>query len=174
MTIQKASEPELLGAAITGMRAALLNREALLADFARKQEIEDVRDDTIHPLSLYIDFCNYLETRLGMYAFLRLGRKMGAAVIATSFPKEIRSVADAIAFVQVAHEQFCRPVVGAFEVSEQSPGSLVVRYTAPYNCLLQEGLFYEVALRHGAPTATVTHKVCRRKDAAACLYEIKY
>jgi predicted hydrocarbon binding protein len=174
MSSQNPPDPEFLGAAVNGLVGALLNRDALLADFSRKDELVGLRDDTLHPLSLYLDFCNYLETRLGMYAFLRLGRKMGAAVIATSFPKEISSVAEATAFVNVAHQQFCRPVVGAFEVTEESPGRLVVRYTAPYNCLLQEGLFYEVALRYGAPGATVTHSACRRKGADACRYEITY
>jgi hypothetical protein len=173
MTAQT-SEPEFLGAAITGIRAALLNRDALLADFSRRVEVEAVHDETLHPLSLYLDFCNYLESRLGMYAFLRLGRKMGAAVIATSFPKDIKNVAEAIAFIQVAHTQFCRPVVGAFEAIEKGPGALHVRYTAPYNCLLQEGLFYEVAIRYGAPNATVTHAACRRKGEGACRYEISY
>lgn len=174
MSAENPSEPELLGAAINSIVGALLNREALLADFSRKDELVGLRDDTFHPLSLYLDFCNYLETRLGLYAFLRLGRKLGAVVIATSFPKDMPSVAEAIAFINVAHQQFCRPVVGAFEVTEESPGRRVVRYTAPYHCLLQEGIFYEVATRYGAPGATVTQAACRRKGADACRYEITY
>jgi hypothetical protein len=174
MSQQSSSEPDLLGAGVNGIMAALLNRDALLADFSRKQELVGLKDDTRHPLSLYLDFCNYLEQRMGMYAFLRLGRKMGATVIATAFPSTITSVAEAIAHIDVAHHHYCRPVVGAFELIGQSPGSLLVRYTAPYNCLLQEGLFYEVAIRYGAPSATVTHLACKRKGADACQYEIKY
>lgn len=99
---------------------------------------------------------------------------MAAAVMDTSFPPDVKSVEDAIAQVDGAHRVFCKPLVGAFEVVERSPGRVVVDYTAPYNCVLQEGLFYEVALRYGASNATVLHATCRRKGEPACRFEIKF
>jgi hypothetical protein len=168
------SETQFLGAAINGVVNALLNRDALLADFPRRHELAAIKNDAYHPLSLYIDFCNYLEARLGMYAFLRLGRKLGAAVMAASFPPELGTVEEAIAHINVAHKIFCRPVVGAFEPCERGPRMIELRYTAPYNCILQEGLFYEVAIRYGAANSTVNHVECRRRGAEACRYEIKY
>lgn len=163
-----------MGACINGAVAAIPRREAMLADFPRREELASVQDHEYYPLSLYIELCDYLEARLGTYAFLRVGRKMAAAVVATAFPPTIRRVEDAVAEIDAAHRLFCRPVIGAFEIAKRDPGSITVRYTAPYNCMLQEGLFYEVALRFGAESATVTHSQCRRKGAEACLFEVKY
>jgi hypothetical protein len=169
-------EPEtiMLGAACNGVVRALLNRDTLLADFPRRAELEGVQDREFYPLSLYLELCDYLENRVGMYAWLRVGRRMAIAVMDTAFPAGLKTVEEAIAQIDGAHKVFCKPVVGAFELAERKPGKLTVRYTAPYNCTLQEGLFYEVALRYGAADAAVTHVECRRKGAAACRFDIKY
>lgn len=174
MLPQELSEVKLLGAAINGILAALLNRDALLADFNRRHEIQNIPSDGYHPISLYLEFCDYLEARLGVYAFLRLGRKVGSAVMDATFPPGLKDVEAAVSQIDIAHRIFCRPVIGAFEIMARKPGMLTVRNTAPYNCTLQEGLFYEVAIRYGAPNASVHHAACRRKGADACRYEIKY
>ncbi len=174
MSPQDLTNVKMLGAAANGVLAALLNRDTLIADFPRRKELQGLKNDELYPVSLYIDLTNYVEERVGTYAFLRLGRKLGKVVMETSFPSTLKTVEEAIDFIQVAHEQFCRPVVGAFEVTERKPGALVMRYTAPYNCTLQEGLFYEIALRYGADNATVTHSACRRHGGDACRFEIKY
>lgn len=164
----------LMGAALNGVVAALLNRDTLLADFPRRAEVASVEDQDYHPLSLYLELCDYLENRLGVYAWLRVGRRMGVTVMNTAFPPGLQTVEEAIAQIDGAHRIFARPVIGAFELTQRTPGNLVLRNTAPYNCTLQEGLFYEVALRYGAANAAVNHVACRRKGAEACLYEIKY
>jgi len=169
-----ADATRILGASVNSVVQALLNRDAILADFSRASELHGVQDRDYHPLSLYLDLCDYLEARLGQYAFLRVGRRMAITVMDTAFPLGLHTVEDAIAAIDAAHQLFCRPVVGAFEVRERSPGRTVLRYTAPYNCTLQEGLFYEVALRYGAADATVEHSECRRQGADACRFEIRH
>jgi hypothetical protein len=164
----------MMGAAAKGIVHTLLNRDAVLADFPRLAELEAVKDREFHPLSLYLDLCDYLEARLGMYAWLRVGRRMGVVVMDTAFPPGLKTVEQAIAAIDAAHQIYCRPVLGAFDLVDRTPGRLVLRYTAPYNCTLQEGLFYEVALRYGAASATVTHEACRRRGADACRFEIRY
>ena len=163
-----------MGAITNAIVAALLNRDTLLADFPRRHELSGIEDRAYYPLSIYLDLCDYLENRLGMYAWLRVGRRMAAAVMATAFPPTLKTVEDAIAEIDAAHRIFCRPPIGAFELVQRAQGRLAVRYTAPYNCTLQEGLFYEVALRYGAADAAVTHVECRRKGHDACLFEIRY
>ncbi len=168
-----AGEPMLRGATAKAVVAAVLNRDTLLADFPRREELEKLEDREFYPLSLYLELCDYLETRLGTYAWLRVGRRMATAVMDQAFPKGL-NVEEAIAQIDAAHEYFCSPLVGAFELVERAQGRLVVHYTAPYNCTLQEGLFYEVAIRHGAPGATVIHTDCRRTNGKACRFEISY
>jgi hypothetical protein len=163
-----------LGVAFNGVVTALLNRDTILADFPRREELAAVKDQEFYPISLFLELCDYLENRLGMYAWLRVGRRMGVNIMNASFPPDIKTVEDAIAQIQVAHQMFLRPAVGAFDLTQRTPGQLVLRYTAPYSCTLQEGLFYEVAIRYGAANAAVNHVECRRKGAEACLFEIKY
>jgi hypothetical protein len=167
-------DPMLMGAAVRGVMDALLNRDTVLAEFPRREELAKVDPSEFYPLSLYTELCDYLESRLGTYAFLRVGRKMAGAVMETAFPPDLKTVDDAIAQIDGAHKVFCRPLVGAFDLEDRSPGKLTVRYTAPYNCVLQEGLFYEVAIRYGAPNASVVHSACRRKGEKACRFDIKY
>src|SRR5688572_11831147 len=169
-----ATEPLMMGAATNAVVRALLNPDVVLADFPRRDELPDVRDGRSYPLSLYLELCDYLEARLGVYAFLRVGRRMAVTVMDTAFPPGLKTVEDAIAAIDAAHKLFCRPVVGAFDVVLRSPGRIALRYTAPYNCTLQEGLFYEVARRYGAADATVEHSECRRRGAPACRFEIRH
>src|SRR5262249_27127193 len=119
----------LMGAALNGIVAALLNRDTLLADFPRRQELASVKDAEFHPTSLYIELCDYLENRLGVYAWLRLGKRMGVSVIDTAFPPGIKTVEEAIAQIDAAHRIFARPPVGAFELTQRTPGHLLLRYT---------------------------------------------
>lgn len=163
-----------LGAATNSIVAAVLNRDTVLADFPRRDELSGIKDDALYPLSLSIELSDYLENRLGVYAWLRVGRRMASAIIETAFPPTLKTVEEAVAAIDAAHRLFCRPPIGAFELVDRAPGRLTVRYTAPYNCTLQEGLFYGVALRYGAADAAVTHLECRRKGSDACLFEIRY
>ncbi|MCA9690425.1 MAG: hypothetical protein R3A51_23495 [Nannocystaceae bacterium] len=164
----------ILGASTNAVVAALLNRDALLADFPRKDELAGLEDREYYPLAIYLELCDYLEQRLGMYAFLRVGRRMAIAVMDTAFPPTLQTIEEAVAEIHAAHQLFCKPTVGAFEIAASAPGRIAVRYTAPYNCILQEGLFYEVALRYGASDATVAHAECRRRGHDACRFEIRY
>lgn len=167
-------ETKILGNAINSIVVSLLNRDALLADFSRRDDLAGLENHVYYPLSLYRDLCEYLEQRLGMYAFLRVGRRIGAGVIATAFPPSVSSVEDALAQLDAAHQVFCRPVVGSIDLLHRAPGHLTIRDTSPYNCTVEEGVLYEMAIRYGAPQATVTHAQCRRKGADACHYEIRF
>ncbi|NVB41048.1 hypothetical protein G6O69_24620 [Pseudenhygromyxa sp. WMMC2535] len=164
----------MLGSISLAIIDALHNRDALLADFPRRHELDKIEPDQPYPLSFYLELCDYLEQRLGVYAFMRAGRRMAKVVMDTTFPPEIETIPDAIAHAQVGHESLCKPAIGKFELVESRPGFVAVRYTASFNCILQEGLFYEVALRYGAEDASVAHAECRRKGADACRFEIRY
>ena len=163
-----------MGSITNAIVNALHNRDTVLADFPRRDELTGLQDSAFYPLSIYLDLCDFLEDRLGVYAFLRVGRRMARVVMDAAFPPTLKTVAEAIAELHMAHVLFCKPVIGAIAVVDPTPGRLAVRYTAPYNCTLQEGLFYEVALRYGADGATVSHAECRRKGLDACRFEIRY
>ena len=96
-----------------------------------------------------------------------------AALLAVESAQDER-IEEAVAEIHAAQQLFCKPTVGAFEIAASAPARIAVRYTAPYNCILQEGLFYEVALRYGASDATVAHAECRRRGHDACRFEIRY
>lgn len=172
--MQALTDVTMLGAAPRSVLAALLNRDTILADFPRKEELINIDAAAFYPIALYLELCSYLEERLGTYAFLRLGRKMGAAVMDRAFDTDAKTFDEAVAQIEGAHKLFCKPVVGGFQIVTREPGKIALDCTTPYNCVLQEGMFYEIAIRYGAPNATVTHASCRRRGAAACRFDVKY
>lgn len=129
-----------------------------------------------YPLADYLDLVDFLEDTLSdRNRFLELGRVLGRAVIQDYFSgMDLDSVNAAIGAVQAAHEACCRPAQGGFEVLRETKRSVDVRYTAPYNCLLQEGLFLEIAAAYGGRVPFVQQKACRRDGDDACIYEIRY
>ncbi|MCB9537305.1 MAG: hypothetical protein H6704_13715 [Myxococcales bacterium] len=168
-------EVKLLGVTINTVVRALSDPDVLLEDFPRRAELAQVKDDAYYPVSLYVELTDFLEDGFGWGAMLRHGREVGRTVVDVSLSKmPIRSVREAIEAVQAAHEHFCQPVEGAFEVTRAEAGMLWVRYSAPYNCVLQEGLLMEVAARYGAGRPLVAHERCRRHGAEACIFRIKY
>lgn len=168
-------EVKLLGVTINTVVHALSDADVLLEDFPRRAELATVKDDAFYPVSLYVELTDFLEEGFGWGAMLRHGRAVGRTIIDVSLSKmDIGSVREAIEAVQTAHTHFCRPVEGAFEVTRAEAGMLWVRYTAPYNCVLQEGLLMEVAAQYGAGRALVAHERCRRQGAEACIFRIKY
>ena len=167
-------DTKAVGAITNAIIEALLNRDAVLADFPRRTELQDLEDDVFYSLSIYLELCDYLEERLGRYAFLRIGRRMALAVMDSTFPPSLQTVEEAVAQINAAHEMVCKPALGGFDIIDANAAGLSVHYTAPYNCTLQEGAFYELALRYGASNATVTHAKCRRKGRDACQFDIQY
>ncbi len=168
-------EVTFLGVTINTVVRALSDPDVLLEDFPRRAELAQVKDDGYYPVSLYVELTDFLEAGFGWGAMLRHGRAVGRTVIDVSLSNlPITGVREAIEAVQTAHTHFCRQVEGAFEITRAEPGMLWVRYTAPYNCVLQEGLLMEVAARYGAGRALAAHERCRRHGAEACIFRIKY
>jgi predicted hydrocarbon binding protein len=167
-------EPELMGAAISGAYAYIPQREIILRDFTRKAELEEVQDDQFYPLSLYTDMIDFLDEKFKSDIVLEnIGKAVGESVIETALePLNLDSVKSAVDAIQKAHEMFCKPVEGSFKLIEEQDRFLRIRYTAPYNCVLQEGLIFVITRRYGGPGALVRHVECRRRGAAACIYEL--
>jgi predicted hydrocarbon binding protein len=168
-------EATLLGGAIAGVIKAMLSPDAVLRDFPRYEECKAVIPDRPYPLSLYLELVGFLHKKLSRQVIFKIGRSVAREVIRVALSEaELKTPAQAIAAIQKAHEFFCKPVLGEFRVTEEVPHRLRVRYTAPYDCVLQEGLFYEFAITYGGGIVNVEHLECRRSGANACVYEIKY
>lgn len=167
------SEPQLLGFALNSVLAGLPDAKVIFGKFARRDELTDIVDEELYPVSLYVETTDHVESMFGRGAMLSLGKKVGEMVVRVSLePMNLTSVRDAIHAVQGAHEQFCHPTVGSFEVTEEDDRSLILRYTAPYNCVLQEGLFYAISKHYGGRMPVVKHLSCRRDSGDHCLYSI--
>ena len=92
----------------------------------------------------------------------------------TAFPENINSLREAIEQIQKAHELFCKPVKGEFCIIEDKKGLIRIKYTAPYNCILQEGLLTEIAEKYSGNFPKILHPECRRNGKSACIIEIKW
>jgi predicted hydrocarbon binding protein len=163
-----------MGAAINGVVNALTADNIVFKDFPRSNELKKVEDSKYYPLDLYLALVDYLEEKFSPTVLFMLGESVGRAVIDTSFPPDLKSVVEALDLLQKAHEQFCKPVEGEFRVIEDREGVVKLRYTAPYNCILQEGLLSEIARNYGGRFPSVSHVECRRDGKEACIYEMKY
>ncbi len=167
---------QLLGACTVAVREHIPHWKTIFSDFPRLKELVNVRDDEFYPLNLYLDTVQFVEDTfrddIVMYQF---GRDVGKSVIQASLAKlSLHSVGDAVRAVQSAHEYFCRPVRGAFAVTDEGPGFARVNYTAPYHCVLQEGLLHEIAAAYGGADVTVEQKRCRRRGDPACLFALNW
>lgn len=166
-------QPTILGAAITTVRDAVAQFEIIFSDFPRLAEVRDARPDEHYPVDLYVEMTNYMEAQFGYGSMLRLGKQLGQAIVDISLSQlPITTVRDAVAAIQGAHEHWCTPPVGAFEIVAESADRLTLKYTAPYNCVLQEGLFQAVTTHYGTTLPLVTHKTCRRDGGDHCLFKI--
>jgi hypothetical protein len=168
------AEATILGPVINAVKANVSNFEVIFQDFARYEEVLDVADDTRYPMSLYVEMVDYMEARYGYGAMLKLGKAVGQTVIDVSLSKlPIKNFSDAIHAVQSAHEFFCEPTIGAFKIIRDDPRLILVEYSAPYNCRLQEGLFATLAKTCGGDVIPIiTQQRCRREGAPTCIYQI--
>jgi hypothetical protein len=145
----------------------------VLRDFPRYDEVMAIDPAKFYPLDLYVDLVEFINRKLSRQVILKIGRSVAREVIRESLSKmNLRNAGEAIRAVQQAHEHFCRPAVGEFRVTSETGTAIVVRYTAPYDCVLQEGLFLEIALAYGNSLANIEHRECRRRGAQACVYQI--
>ncbi len=166
-------DASIMGAAILGVKESLIS-PSILREFSRLAELEQVTPSGFYPLSLYLELVDYLSARLNKAVVLKMGRRVGQNIIETSLSKlSIANAAEAIQAIDAAHEQFCSPKLGSFEVVDKSENALTVVNTTPYECVLQEGLFSAVAEQYGRRPA-VEHVACRHNGAPACRYRIEF
>jgi predicted hydrocarbon binding protein len=169
------SDTTLLGGAIVGVIKAMLSPDVVLRDFPRYQECKAILPDKPYSLDLYLELVDFIHTRLNRQVIFKMGRSVAREVISVSLSEaNLKTPSQAIAAIQKAHEFFCNPVVGEFKITEETLGLIRLRYTAPYDCVLQEGLFYEFAMTYGGSSVSIEHNTCRKTGAPACLFEIKY
>ncbi|MEW6351274.1 MAG: hypothetical protein AB1646_19645 [Thermodesulfobacteriota bacterium] len=169
-------DTQLLGACTVAVREHIPHWRTIFSGFRRVQELVKVKEDEFYPLDLYLDTVQFVENtfrdNIVMYQF---GRDVGKSVIEASLAKlRLNSVGDAIRAIQSAHEFFCRPVKGAFEVIEEGAGYAKVKYTAPYHCVLQEGLFHEIAIAYGGADVAVEQRKCVRRGDQVCLFVLNW
>jgi predicted hydrocarbon binding protein len=166
----------IMGAAINAVVNSLSDPSLIFKDYPEYDQIKSVSNEKFYPINLYVDMTNYLEEKFNdKITFLKLGKTVGRTVIETSLSKmNLTSVKEAIHALQKAHEQFCQPVKGEFKVISETERAIILKYTAPYNCVLQEGLLREIAGEYGGKFPLVIHKECRREGKSACIFEIKY
>jgi predicted hydrocarbon binding protein len=170
----------LVGAIIDRLTALLPNNVARLDDFPRIEELEAIEGSKFYPVSLFVDLAAYVEARLdSREEMLNLGRSFGSAIIGRYLGQmKIHSVDEAIKELNDIYQAWSRNVYGAWEIQKRlSAGNrqtLVISYTWPYNCALQEGILLEIARVFGGLFPEVTHSQCMRDGDPQCVYELSW
>ncbi len=167
---------QLMGIAINSVVKSLSSPKLFLENFQNYKEVMEIDNQKYYPLSLYLDLVTFIEkkTNSNSSVMLKLGRAVGKSIIETAFPSNISSVKEAVEQIQKAHELFCKPVTGKFFVIEEKKGFIRIKYTAPYNCILQEGLLLEIVTKYGGKLPKISHSECMLDGKNACVFEIKW
>ncbi len=168
-------EPKIRGEVIRAVIDGLVSPAMSLQDFPRAAEALSVQDGEFYPVKLYNELTDFLEAKYSPTVFRSLGRSIGRMLLDRFLlPRGVQSLHEAASLMQATHQAFALPPEGEFKVVAEREGYLAIRYTCPYNCVLQEGLFFEGARRFGGLVVHVHHSKCRRRGDDHCLFEMEY
>lgn len=151
-----------------------------LDEFQRIHELQGIEESEFYPVSLYMDLAAFAETRLdSRESIIHLGRSIGRDIMDQYICSEnVSSVQGAIDELNRVHGEFSKNVYGAWtiveKIDEGSRRSLIIEYSLPYNCALNEGVLLEFAKVFGGQLPEAHHSQCMRDGEPHCVYKLSW
>jgi hypothetical protein len=129
-----------------------------------------IKPDGWYPIELLIELMDRVETKLGRYALMKMGRVLfklsheGKAPIASG--RDVVYGADAM-----YHAANRGDDIGGWRVITFEPDRAVLEKTTPHHCAMEEGLLLQAFASVGAPSV-ITQERCIRDGAPLCEFLI--
>ena len=151
-----------------------VSRETFSAPlFEMATDLDPIQPSAMVPISLYNEMCTWIESNLGSSNLRRAGELIGnraydqmlsdPSMSSTPSPLEMMQQ-----LVRVASEMIQDPLGRGWKILEEGPGSIVMRRTQSFNCVLQEGLLQSLIQRCDVTLVSVRHLTCVRDGAEFC------
>ena len=131
------------------------------------------------PMQLYDDMCQWIEVNIGKASVSTAGRAIGSraydymiqtkAISESPTPLEILKGLKKAASVMIQD-----PMGREWEIMEANEGSITIRRTQTFNCILQEGLLKSLIMRAEVMVPQAEHVACVREGAEFCDYKVTW
>jgi predicted hydrocarbon binding protein len=147
--------------------------------FEMATDLDPKQPAAMVPISLYNEMCNWIETNLGSSNLRRAGELIGDRAYAQmvsdpsmdSSPGPLEMMNQ---LVKVASDMIQDPLGRGWEILEAIPGSIVMRRTQSFNCILQEGLLQSLVQRCNVTLVSVQQITCVRDGAEFCDFGVTW
>jgi hypothetical protein len=152
------------------VRILKLPEQVLGVDEARK--LARLDPDGWYPIEWMHKLTEQMETELGYYGLLRMGRTLFETSHKERTVTEIRSARDLVYALddmyRVKNRGGC---IGGWKVCKFEAGYVELEKTTPHHCVMEQGLVAAALAAVGCPV-NVTQLACFRQGGDACLFAI--
>ena len=142
---------ETIGSDILAVLDALHLPEDILGP-EMVEKLRQVKPAGWYPASWLIDSSEVLDSRVGRFSLLRVGRKVYKASHQTRMQKEARSPRDIVYGIDAMYRRVNRGKdIGSWQVLSFSPGRAELEKTTPHHCFIAQGILLRVLADTGVP-----------------------
>jgi hypothetical protein len=128
--------------------------------------------DGWYPIEWLLDLMEKVDTELGQYGLLQMGRRLFALSHEERLVKIARSAADVIYGIDGMYHHANRGSgIGGWKVIRFDPGYAELEKNTPHHCVMEQGILSGALAAVKCP-GIVSQKQCFRQGADACLYVI--
>jgi hypothetical protein len=162
---------ETLGSDILAVHRILKLPEQVLGA-EESQRIASIDPEQWYPIEWLLDLMEKVETLLGHYGLLRMGR----TIFDLSAKEHVVSVAHSARDILYAMDGLYRHVnrgtsIGGWRVLRFEAGYAELEKTTPHHCVMEQGILAAALTAVGCP-GTVAQSECFRKGAPACIFTV--
>lgn len=162
---------ETIGSDILAVLRALHLPEDILGQ-EMVEKLRQIKPGGWYPASWLIDLGEVLDSRVGRFSLLRVGRQVYKASHQARMQKDARSPRDIIYGIDAMYRRVNRGKdIGSWRVVSFSPGRAELEKTTPHHCYIAQGILLEALADTGVPVV-IEQPMCIREGADACTYVV--
>ena len=131
-----------------------------------------VKADDWYPIGWLIDLMEQLDSRIGQYGLLRMGRTIFKNAHEATARERLHSARDIVYALDKLYRGSNRGTdIGGWRVLKFEPGYCELEKNTPHHCLMEQGILSEAFAMVACPVM-ITQKQCIRTGADTCIYAL--
>jgi hypothetical protein len=125
-----------------------------------------------YPASSLVSMLQAIEAKIGQNGLRRVGRSICQRSYADKLVAQFRSVDALLSSLDALYRRSNRGQdIGGWKLQSFAEAEARIEYSAPYSCLMQEGMVAEACAVIGCPVL-VSQRECVRTGAGCCVFSI--